>query len=167
MLDAFEEDVNAGLIPTRAISLTGPWWWFMLHLPPEWLKRVENRSPGFSHRAFRGACWVHAAKGLSRSDFGRAMLFARDDVGVPDAVLALIPSFEELPRGGIVGRFDVTDYVHANTAGAIAFELQRWRMRGQSVFVVEDAKPVDFVACKGALGFWRVPLDILRKVAAQ
>lgn len=164
MLDAFEEDVNAGLIPTRALSLTGPWWWFMLHLPPVWRKRVENRVPGLSHRSFRGACWVHAAKGMTRVAYGRAMLFARDEAGVPDEVLAHVPSFEELPRGGIVGRFDVTDCVDPYR-GVLAYELQRWHMRGSWAFVVEDAKPVDFVPCKGALGFWRVPLDVLRKVA--
>lgn len=152
-------------LPTRALSLTGPWWWFMLHFPPEWLKRVENRSPGFSWRSFRGPCWVHAAKGLPLETYDFAMKFARNVVGVPEEVLERVPSFGELPRGGIVGHFFITDYIHAYTPGVLAFELQRWRMQAQSAFIVEDATPVKFVGCSGAQGFWKVPSEVLAELS--
>lgn len=143
--------------PTRALSLTGPWWWFMLCLPPPFRKNIENRRPGFSHKSFRGPCWVHATR-ATRRQYDDAVSFALMQ-GVTAAALAELPSFDAMPVGGIVGRFTVVDMLPV--AGPLP---DRWRMAGQVGFVVQDAEPVPFVPCKGALGFWRVPTPVLERL---
>lgn len=43
-------------------------------------------------------------------------------------------------------------------------ETHPWWFRDQHGFTLEAARPVPFVACKGSLGFWEVPADILAQV---
>lgn len=143
-------------LPTHALSLLQPWAYFMLSLPPEHLKRIENRKPGFSHKSFRGECWVHASK-MTRSGFYQACSFALDQ-GVPRE---LLPTFTACRVGGIIGRWRIVDMLPPPDPEQLP---DRWRMDGQIGFVVEDARPVPFVACKGALGFWRVPADVLEQL---
>jgi hypothetical protein len=151
-------------LPERALSLTGPWWWFMLHLPPEYRKTIENRSPGFSHKSFRGPCWVHATRELDRDYFDYVCSVAVL-IGVPRE---LMPSFDGFPRGGIVGRCNVVRILPPPAEDRVltpASPMQdRWRMDGQWGFVVEDARPVPFVACRGYQGFWRVPSNVLEQI---
>lgn len=163
MPDAIDQDINAGLYPTRAISLTQPWCYFMLSLPPEHLKRIENRS---WNSAVRGPVWVHASKKMTAQDFRSACEFALR-AGVPSTLLPSSPASHLIPRGGIVGRFNITGVVRADGGGAVCPDRQgRWYM-GQYGYVVDDARPVKLVPCMGALGFWRVPHDILRKLVEQ
>lgn len=173
MLDLLDEDISAGLIPTRAISLTQPWCYFMLSLPPEHLKRIENRS---WNSAVRGPVWVHASKKMTRTDFRSACDFALR-AGVPVSLLPSSSDSRLIPRGGIVGRFTITDVILPGGLGlrSRAVEIaggmaplhprrsDRWYM-GQYGYVVENAMPVPFCACSGALGFWRVPHPVLRKL---
>lgn len=147
----------------RALSLTGPWWWFMLYLPPEYLKDIENRVEGFSHKSFRGDFFLHAAKGMRYvTDYAYAVNTARR-LGVPEEALAKVPSFDMLPRGGIVGRARITDIVPPGNSGRL------WHFPNQWGFVVVDAQPLPFVPCSGLQGFWRVKpatLDALRAKGA-
>jgi hypothetical protein len=149
-------------VPDRAITLTGPWWWFMLHLPEPYRKKIENRKLGFSHKSFRGPVWVHASAERNEKVVEEARAFARLQ-GVPER---LIPGTEELldlPVGAVVGRFTITGTLPA----PMLCELpDRWRMAGQFGFTVEDATPVPLVPCKGALGFWRVPASVLEQLKA-
>jgi hypothetical protein len=146
-------------IPERALTLTSPWWWFMLCLPEPLRKPLENRKVGFSHKSFRGPVWVHAgaAASMSRPYYDDAVRFAIDRGVNPGSV----PSFEwfRANSGRIVGRFTITDMLPAP-------ELCRlpdgWRMAGCVAFVTVD--PVALraeVPCKGALGFWKVPAPVL------
>jgi len=144
-------------LPERALSLTWPWSHFMLELPESIRKKIENRKPGFSHKSFRGECWVHATKPPSRKFFYDACSFAMDH-GVPRD---LLPSFDTPLLGCIVGRWSVVDMLMAPTPAELP---DRWRMVGQLGFVIENARPVAPVACRGALGFWRVPPDVLAKL---
>jgi hypothetical protein len=150
-------------LPTHALSLKGPWWFFMLCFPKEFRKRIENRPPGFSHKSFRGECWVHATK-ATRQEYINALVFARRQ-GVPMHELEAVPPFERMPVGGIVGRFTIVDMLPATPCAGLPGS---WRMPDSIGFVVANATPVRFVECKGTLGFWRVPdavLDQLRRAA--
>jgi hypothetical protein len=151
-------------LPQMALSLRQPWCVFMLSLPPEHLKRIENRDWGTT---FRGDLWVHASKSLTKREFYEACEFALR-AGVPREQL---PSFDGLPRGGIVGRWRVVDLILPGGKRRAGRELvphpfghDRWYM-GEFGMVVEDPRAVPFVECKGALGFWRVPADVLAKLA--
>jgi hypothetical protein len=147
------------LTPDRALTLTSPWWWFMLCLPAEIRKPVENRSTGFSHKSFRGPVWVHAgaAASMSRPYYDEAVHFATQRGVPPESV----PSFKwfRANSGRIVGRFTITDMMPAPYLCRLP---DGWRMAGCVAFVTTD--PVALAApipCKGALGFWRVPPDVL------
>ena len=152
------ERMQPTLLPERALSLSWPWPHFMLCLPPELLKRIENRKPGFSHKSFRGPCWVHVTPPKSRRSFDEACHFAAVLYGVP---VELMPRYDAFPGRGIVGRWDVVDLLPPPRLCQLP---DRWRMAGQVGFVTENARPVSFVPCNGALGFWRVPPDVLAKL---
>jgi hypothetical protein len=154
-----------------ALSLRQPWCVFMLDLPPQFRKTLENRDWNTS---FRGDVWVHASKGLTKLEFYEACDFALG-AGVPRD---LLPSFDGLRRGGIVGRWTIVDVmrpdgmtisrVYASKQAAFREHPRkgdRWHMAGKHGIIVENARAVPFVECKGALGFWRVPPDVLAKLA--
>ncbi len=152
-------------LPQMALSLRQPWAFFMLCLPPEHMKRIENREWNTS---VRGEMWVHASKGMTKLEFYEACEFALR-AGVPRE---LLPSFDSLARGGIVGRWRLVDVMRPNGMKLEGRALvdhprkgDRWHMPEQFGLIIEDARPVPFIECKGALGFWRVPADVLTKLA--
>jgi hypothetical protein len=163
VLDAIDEDINAGLYPSRALSLTQPWAYFMLSLPPEHRKCIENRS---WNSAVRGPVWVHASKKMTLQDFRSACSFALS-AGVPASLLPSSTASRLIPRGGIVGRFTITGVIRPGEGGTPGSPTppgqERWYM-GRYGYIVEDATPMPLFECKGALGFWRVPHDVLRKL---
>ncbi len=141
-------------LPARALSLTWPWPHFMFCLPPELRKTIENRKLGFSHKSFRGESWVHVTPCKSHRHFEWACAFARAH-HVPEA---LMPQEESKFVGHIIGRWTVVDRLPAPLASELP---DRWRMEGQFGFVVENPRLVAPVPCRGSLGFWRVPSDVL------
>jgi hypothetical protein len=149
-------------LPDRALMLTSPWWWFMLHLPAEIRKDLENRPTGFSHKSFRGPVWVHAgaASSMSRPYYDEAVHFATQR-RVP---LELIPSFKwfQQSSGAIVGRFTITDMLRAPDLCRLP---DGWRMAGCIAFVTTEPVVCTPVPCKGALGFWRVPPAALEQLS--
>jgi hypothetical protein len=149
--------VDASTLPTRALSLTWPWPFFMLELPQAIRKTVENRRPGFSHKSFRGECWVHVTKPKSKQQFYDACAFAMAHGVSRD----LLPSFESPQIGHIIGRWDIVDLLPIPARGELP---DRWRMEGQMGFVVENARLVAPVRCGGALGFWTVPPAVLAEL---
>lgn len=145
-------------LPTRALSLTWPWPHFMFSLPEELLKRIENRKPGFSHKSFRGDCWVHLTPCKTNAEFDWACGFARDH-GVPEE---LMPTRRSEYEGHIIGRWSIVDLLAPPTASELP---DRWRMYGQIGFVTENARLVKPARCRGALGFWNVSADVLAELA--
>ncbi len=137
-----------------ALSLRQPWAYFMLNIPAPYRKCVENRTWNTKHR---GPCWVHASAGMTRAEFDDACSFARR-AGVP---AELMPGFDQIERGGIVGRWKITSVYQPGV------QRDRWHMQEQFGYVVEDAERVPFLPCNGALGFWTVPADLLSKLSAE
>lgn len=125
----------------KALSIRQPWAWAIIHAG----KDIENRSWGTS---YRGPMLIHAAKGLTRPEYNdfvdtyRALI--REMPHIPEP-----PRFDELPRGGIVGRVRMIDCVLASASP--------WFF-GKFGFVLADPTPLPFRPVRGMLGFFD-PVD--------
>lgn len=60
---------------------------------------------------------------------------------------ACCPTLREIQRGGIVGTAKIVD--------CVSVKCSKW-FCGPFGFVLDDVKPLDFLPCKGALGFFRL-----------
>jgi len=117
-------------------------------------KGIENRR--WSTR-FRGAFYVHAAKGMTRDEYDDAVAFARD---VNPALV--VPAFAALDRGGIIGRARLVDVVPPCSTEPSLFWRpcgHPWHMTEQFGFVLADVEALPFRALRGELGFFRVPSE--------
>lgn len=132
--------------PLKALSLTQPWLWSILHAG----KSIENRKwPTY----FRGTCALHAAKGMKDEEYHSAKAFIEAVSGLT------VPKPEELVRGAIVGLVDIVDCVKVHTSP--------WFF-GKYGFVLENPRILPTpIACKGALNFWDVPGEITEQILQQ
>lgn len=122
----------------KALSIRQPWAWLILHAG----KDVENRN---WPTQFRGPCLIHASKGITRDEYADAFdFFASIELSGQIA----IPTFEELPIGGIVGKMFIEDCVKASKSP--------WFF-GTYGFVITSAMTLPFFPCRGALGFFDAP----------
>lgn len=121
-------------LPTVALSIMQPWAGLIVN----GLKDIENRS--WSTR-FRGPVLIHAGKKLD----GDAMDSV--DAGMHPVTFDDLEGHYGLvyPRGGIVGVAEIVDCVSASRSP--------WFV-GDFGFVIRNARPLPFIPCKGALGFF-------------
>lgn len=120
-------------LPNVALTIKQPWAELIAH----GFKDIENRS---WPTKFRGWVLIHASK--------------RDDQDEWDSARSLIQSrkiligrsSEKFGRGGVVGVARIVDCVRESSSP--------WFV-GEFGFVLADASPLPFFACRGALGFWR------------
>lgn len=87
----------------------------------------------------RGRGWIIVHAGVSKSELDK-----EDDL------------HQAMPRGGVVGMARITDCVEKMDSG--------W-FNGPYGFVLRDAFPLPLILCRGALGFFALPPDVLRQVA--
>lgn len=159
-----------------ALSIRQPWAWLICR--PDLtdaderahavrvgiLKDIENRS---WHTNFRGGFLVHASTGMTLDEMVDALLFAKralGDLAIPDVRCpapgrsALRPTAgdptaqisltrDSFDRGGLVGYAEVT--------GCVVDSASRWFM-GDFGFKLEAQRPLPFLPCKGALGFFKL-----------
>ena len=118
-----------------AISIRQPWAWLIIHAA----KDIENRN---WPTRFRGNVLIHAAKGMTRAEYEEAYDFVMCEV---DSKICM-PTFDSLPRGGIVGRMRISDCVTESPSPWFC---------GPYGFVIEAATSLPFHPCKGALGFFQ------------
>lgn len=147
------------------LSIRQPWAWLIIRpdlTDPEaraeaercgLIKDVENRNwgprqPGRPQN-FRGEFLIHAGAACTPDEYSAAQVFAAR-IGVT------LPAPADLERGGIVGVAEVIDWVN--------YPSSRWFM-GPGALVLRNARPLPFVACRGALGFFRH--DLGTKSAAE
>lgn len=139
-------------LPAKAISIRQPW----AHLILTEGKDFENRS--WATR-YRGPVLIHAAKGMTNAEFNEAMDFV--DSAFPlergEALKRRARAHNDARRGGIVGVAEITDCVRAS--------MSPWFF-GPYGFVLANARPLPFVSCRGALGFFDVPADVIDALAA-
>lgn len=137
--------------PTKALSIRAPWWWFILHGG----KDIENRDWWTS---FTGPVLIHASKWWGTTE---ALLTMQEFGPLAERAGAPRVTMEQVrPHGGcIVGMAEITDCVTGSDSpwffGDYGFKL---------------ANPVAFaepIPCKGALGFFTVPPDVLELVRVQ
>lgn len=126
----------------KALSIRQPWAWLILNAG----KIIENRTWPTN---FRGSFLVHAAAGMTRSEWEGAMAFVENNFGAAIALTA--PRFEELERGGIVGIVDMV--------ACVTVSESRWFM-GPCGFELENPRPLPFYPMKGRSDFRRDSLTI-------
>jgi hypothetical protein len=117
----------------KALSIRQPWAWLIIHGG----KDVENRTWATS---FRGPVLIHASKGMTRREYDIAREFVEWDVGS-----IFIPPFADLKRGGIIGQAEIV--------GCTSDSASPW-FCGPFGFILANAKPLPFIPCQGALGFF-------------
>jgi hypothetical protein len=117
----------------KAISIRQPWAWLIVNGH----KDVENRT---WYTSLRDRVWIHASSGMTRQEYWDCRVFA-EDLGVE------IPAMEKLERGGIVGR--------AFLIGCVTKCESPWFF-GPYGHVLDQAEPVPFKPCKGAVGYFEV-----------
>lgn len=129
----------------KALSIRQPWAWLILHGG----KDIENR---IWKTNFRGRVLIHAAKGMTREEYEAASKYVW--AINPRVVL---PAFDEMKRGGIVGSVEIVDCVQQDDS--------RWFSCWYG-FKLANPKPLPFVPLKGALGFFEVDPEVLRQETA-
>ena len=144
-----------GTLPNdmMALSIRGPWWWFILHGQP--VKDVENRDwPEHYARQqlakvrVGGHFLIHASGGMTMKECHEGILFARS------AGVTQWPSFEWFDkfRGGIVGQ--------VKFAGAYRSFGSPW-FTGPLALALEEPYPLPFRKCRGMQGFFEPVYDAL------
>ena len=125
-------------LPPKALSIRQPWAWAIIHAG----KDIENRE---WKTKFRGPVCIHAAKSMTRDEYGHAERFMH--------MFAIeTPDRDAMWMGGIVGMAEIVDCVDASNSP--------WFF-GTYGFVLRKVRPVEFIPVKGALGFfdWRKNLE--------
>lgn len=138
-------------LPRAALSIRQPWAWAILHAG----KDIENRN---WETLRRGPICIHAAKGMTASEYASANRAIQRAVGRVDQAwldrwLGVTAAPARLDRGGIIGTAEIVDCVmHSDSP---------W-FQGRFGFVLANVQPVDFIPVKGALGFfdWRKNLGV-------
>lgn len=114
-----------------ALSIRQPWAWLIVN----GYKDVENRTWSTT---FRGPVLIHAGKTMRRRDY--------DECANEAFYLGVeVPEFADLDRGGIVGQAEIIDCVTESDS--------LW-FTGPHGLVLQNARPLPFQPCKGALGFF-------------
>ncbi|MGB0775348.1 MAG: ASCH domain-containing protein [Akkermansiaceae bacterium] len=125
----------------KALSIKQPWAWAIVHVG----KNIENRS---RRTHYRGTVAVHASLGI-----------ARDWAEWYPARTKKPPAQDEWALGAIIGFVDIIDCVEDYRS--------KWFY---GPFGYRLANPVLLkqpVPCRGALGLWTVPPQIVRKINRQ
>lgn len=135
MTSSPDKSPGAGVVETRkALSIMQPWAWLIVNGH----KDIENRD-WRCHR--RGPILIHAGKRVDR-DAMVDLRAGRHPVTGERLAINLPETFE---TGGIVGEAVIT--------GCVAHSDSPWFV-GRYGILMREARPLPFVPCKGALGFF-------------
>ena len=128
-----------------ALSIRQPWAWMILHAG----KDIENRE---WPTRFRGRVLIHASKGMTHAEWENAWEFAHE-IGVSLSAVPLLRTFfDNIERGGIVGSVEIVDCVTRSDSPWFC---------GTYGFVLRNPVVLPFQSCRGALGFFDVPNNML------
>jgi hypothetical protein len=123
----------------RVLSVQQPWAWLIVHGG----KDIENRRWSTS---YRGQVAIHASLRLDRE-------FHSGRFPIPPG--ARLPTVDALPRGAIVGVVSIVDCVEVSASP--------W-FGGPFGFVLQNARPIEPLPWRGALGLRRLPNDAAQEV---
>ncbi len=126
-----------------ALSVRQPWAWAIVHAN----KNIENRVWRTNHR---GPVLIHAAKGMTRVEYAAFNDFYRGEIAVrrPSELLIPVPPFDQLERGGFIGRAVIADCVSQHDSPWFC---------GPYGFVLKDAEPIPFHPHRGERRLFNVP----------
>lgn len=134
----------------KALSIRQPWVWAIFHAG----KDIENRN---WPTRFRGTIAVHAAKGMTASEWAIAVHHICSRTLL--TVHSLPDGLRHPVRGAIVGLVDIVDCVTESDSP--------W-FEGDYGFVLANPRPLATpIPCKGALNFWDVPAEIVKQIEAE
>lgn len=124
-------------LPKLALSVRQPWAWAIIYAG----KDVENRSWQATNHGLnrRGRIAMHAAKGMTESEYTTAREFIWREFGIA------CPEPAALLRGGIIGSVEVVDVVKKHDSP--------WFF-GPRGLVLKDPRPCEFIPAVGALGYF-------------
>jgi hypothetical protein len=123
----------------KALSIRQPWAWLILYAG----KDIENRVWSTN---VRGRVLVHAAKGMTKDEYHEAPLYNSGGEFI------VLPPFEGLQRGGVVGSVEIVDCVTKSDS--------HW-FNGPYGFLLRNPKILPFTPWRGQLGFFDVPDDVI------
>lgn len=126
----------------KAISVKQPWAWLIVN----GYKDIENRS---WDTKYRGAVLIHASKGMTRADYDAAKAICDS---LPPLQRIVLPAFDKLERGGIVG------YTHIT--GTTRESASPWFF-GPVGFQLSGSKPLPFQPLKGRLSFFETGYGVV------
>jgi hypothetical protein len=151
-----------------------PWFWAIVR----WGKRIENRSrkdgrmPAICRH--RGPLLLHASKGMTQQQYNDAVL-TMCERGLVRSPISEELVRDNLRRGGIVGvcnaiaHIDPSGRVWLDPEGTeeepeLAASLDwRWWFKGSYALVLADVRRTKLVPCRGALGLWTPPQDVVER----
>lgn len=138
-------------LPAVALTIKQPW----ASLIIDGGKDIENRS---WPTRFRGSVLIHASKKKDENEWWAASgLIRHKDIRV---AMSVPWTFASMHSGGIIGVAEIV--------ACVTHSQSPWFV-GEFGFVITNARPLPFFACKGALGFWHCeyPSDLLRQANDQ
>lgn len=141
------------MIPDRALSVRAPWWWAILHLD----KDFENRS---RHWHYRGRVWLHASAWWSLTgvqDDWRAARSSYRAAGGQPGVSGITWKDMRDAGGAIVGSVEL--------CGSVEYSDSPWFFGPHGIKLAQPVALKTPVPCKGALGLFRLPPDVLEALA--
>lgn len=159
----------------KALSIRQPWAWAILKAG----KDIENRDWPTS---LRGRFAIHTAKGMTRDEYQSAIGYitqafvknilrkpVEHQIGAGQLNIAtgelVMPDFEEIIRGAIVGVTDLVDCLQFPYG--TAYHGSPW-FEGKYGFILKNVIALpEPIPCKGALNFWEVPDDISAQIEEQ
>lgn len=117
-------------------------------------KDIENRT---RRTSYRGRFLIHASAGMAELEYYRACHFMKQRGVLGDWSGGEDSAIDQIARGGIIGVADIIDCVDSSDSP--------WWI-GPRGFVVANARPLPFIACKGTVTplFWRVPPELREQV---
>lgn len=127
----------------KALSIQQPYAWAIA----AGFKPVENRT---WKTGFRGPCLIHAGQKVLKDDIDSVIAQIADQTGTPRHMVRNAYDLQA-KTGGLVGFGTITDCVSEHPS--------EW-FHGPYGFVFDDVRKLNFIACKGRLGFFDVPDDV-------
>lgn len=135
----------------KALSIKQPWLWAITDLD----KRVENRTWRPPKWAIGQRIALHASK--------------KDDLAGAPSIHRITGQFTapHIPRGAIVATAVVADYCdNGRRLDRLPVEQDRWFF-GPIGWILDDVRKLsEPVPCRGHLGLWDVPAELLDEVMA-
>lgn len=132
--------MNGADRPVLALSVRQPWAWLIIHGGKDW----ENRT--WPTRV-RGRVLIHAAKRMEQAEWEAAVEFHRQQ-----GFTTPFPAAHVLRFGGVIGSVDIVD-CKSDLAIQKLGGASKW-FQGPWGFKMANPTPCQFIACKGALGFF-------------